>query len=637
MLTIKKNGGSIEYGLGLGSGASPSTLPEYHESYYFDQAPLPPRESRPRPRIGIVYWPTWGLSRFAHSAQLIAGADLYALQQESGYDGTVELRYQESASATVRTFKMHVVTAAPFVDTGASVTPAPTADDVRDWILTLVDSRYLHQQVVGTADATNASWKLTLEALINGACGTAITVTAPHADYSTPSTQWSTRKGRNLAVLADACAAAVNLRIFVATDGTVSVQTAADAVSAHGSWAATVFPDLHSGGVSNSSNAIPTSFSIIPWTTSGVGTVATGATGAAGIGGVLTAWVPHDSSGNYHTRFVTDAVAWLSATAAEAKFAGYVTPPTSALVHAWVVDYAAGTCEAVGAPGAYPFPLVGTVDTRPAPAGATIHTENSDASESGTTANLVFDLTRGAKIIQDGAGAGYDLATTLDASTTQIGVVNLSDQSFAGDKSSDTSFSAPTSGSGRVYSADTSFSSGGSGAYIYQNSVGTYNSGSVVGAWLDCASSNPTLHVQSGISGSSLRSVVLSAAFGGAAEFKWADATNDCVATLSALPPNTAAVGMVQLGLNGSFLVGGYNSTNFNYMIYRSGGGGGFFTGIDQAVGAFDSIQVYGGIITARTAYSPPTITGSKISGAALADLLSKLASAGLIIDSTSA
>lgn len=198
-----------------------------------DEFPLPHVIGAPPPKIGRLYWPAFGASRYAYGVYL---CDYYTLGQiRNALAGTTEVQVlfddSEDGSALFP-ITMHLIAARPVAQQDPLATPPadePTGEDEL-YFITLVDARYYWQFQHGSGQAsgwTPSSWSDLLETLLIRLGAPDINVDPVNAAYLTPTGKWDRDRieGKPTAVLADSAASMVGMRVCVDTEGRAWVQS----------------------------------------------------------------------------------------------------------------------------------------------------------------------------------------------------------------------------------------------------------------------------------------------------------------------------------------------------------------------------------------------------------------------------
>jgi len=350
----------------------PRPLPAYHPSYSKDPLPLPPTTPRGAPAWNRLEWPVWGLSRFAEMHMLLPGDDWIALSAQLDADRSVVIAFDDEAGGS-GTVLLRIVDAVPVADTRATPSSSTSGADEVLYALTLTDERYAWADNTYSPDTLSliapTSWGSLLSSLIESATGVTISSTTIDADltaagsiqYPQPQPLFASHHlhGRSASVLADAVAAALNVRILVVPNGTagsVSVQTWATAASTNDtSWV----PDLCGGGFRTKPPA--GTITVTQYGTDGIIDVFPVAVVGATSTRSLAVWLPHNGTGR--SRWVTDYTAWAAQELPDASVAGLTVPPPTSLIDRWVLDHDAGVTGLFTDWADYPWPLIGLAVT----------------------------------------------------------------------------------------------------------------------------------------------------------------------------------------------------------------------------------------------------------------------------------
>lgn len=373
MLTIRAASSSTSYPLCLpftGCPAPerrfPTDSPSINKTWLAQYA----LAERPAPDWNRLDWPVWGLLRYAEMHVLLTGDDWYALSAtfitNSGNRVTVAYDDTVGGSGTVA---LRVVDATPIADCRAAPSGLPLADASVLWHLTLTDERYFWAQRVHDGTGNDmADWGHLVAALILKAADVSVSPTALQSalvaagatQYDTPSTVWTSDniKGQNLAGLVDSACAAVNLRVVVGLDASVTVQTHVGATAA----LLTPIGDLAAGGYRLGTRALV--HDLVFYNRGGVVSTLTQSV-PTGVSGTLTSWIPHSSS-NAVARYVTDYANWTAPHVPHMTLAGFPAPPATAMVDRWVLDHDGATSSLLSDGAHYPWPLIGGLPVAPA-------------------------------------------------------------------------------------------------------------------------------------------------------------------------------------------------------------------------------------------------------------------------------
>lgn len=363
-------------------------VPRVNPAFFTSSLPLPPIPTFPDPRLNFVVWPVTGLSHYAIGHVLVDNA--VGATTATG----VTLSLTDDAADAARTLSMTVLNRRPLVDTRTTLVDSPgaaVANPFDGWILTLVDSRYLRRKVIASGDTIPLStWGELIHELGDAAGFTmesASTIQAlVHADFGTPDLDdWAAANlaGEGYSVAADAAAAAVGLRLVVATDGTVTAQVAATSDTVYATWlTATGRDNFATGGITEDRYSAPRYVQC-----DGVDVVMPSPTTRMDDRDHATLV---STSSAFRTKWVAVYSDWLAATFVTADLRGFIYPPVCGVVQH--VEYGLDTCSTrvVKHPSRYPLPLMAR-DKPPA-----------TGAGGGGAAPPCFDVVT--KICQDGYG-----------------------------------------------------------------------------------------------------------------------------------------------------------------------------------------------------------------------------------------
>lgn len=364
MLTIASSTASqpVVYPLDLpfdGLAAPTRRAPQYPAGYTREVVPRPPEVPATDPGWNRLDWPVHGASRAAEMNALLTGDDWAALRTQLSAARAVTVAWDDGAGGT-GSAKLYVKDVVAVSDSR----PGLAGDDtqVLYW-LTLADYRFTAASVSYAATAYTetppATWGDLLADLILQAFGQSLAnvagLNSAVSSFPPPTTYFSTLRlrGRNVVTLADAVAGAIQVRLYVALDGTVSWQTAATAS------AALVPPvgDLAAGGYRTPNKGRAASLFVTEYDANGIASLGTQVVGG-GVTGTLDVWLPYCSSG--WAAWAAQYTAWTDVPAPDMTFAGYPGYPASAAVDRFLLDHDAGTCSWLSDGAGYPWPLVGT-------------------------------------------------------------------------------------------------------------------------------------------------------------------------------------------------------------------------------------------------------------------------------------
>lgn len=357
MLSIKKTGGGTEYPIHLLEPDVLRAAQEWYDNGRFDELLNPagavwgqdPHQQTANYRIGSLYWPVVGASRFACAVVALGSYELGKLRADLGSTAAVTLTYTDDpddGGEPGREFPLYLLASRPLSRTTSAAFPSDEPDEDDLYLLTLVDKRYYWCHTPGTGlGSAPASWAALFTAL-GTRVGTTLTVDAVDADYLTPTAEWvsAAAKRTSAAVLLDRAAACVGSRIVVVPGGDF-VQRPSGA----NRTAATDFHDAYSipgdaderfggGGPIDSDEqlrGIPGTVLAV-WPDDTEETAAT-ATGVAAGKVLVTHDIPATASAGQRTALLAqwrdDYYAWADAPL-DAVYDGFLVPPTSGFVGA---------------------------------------------------------------------------------------------------------------------------------------------------------------------------------------------------------------------------------------------------------------------------------------------------------------
>lgn len=279
MLYIRAVGSSSNYPVTVLTREARDALTEWYDNGRYDELVNPAWgytdpgvRLRRHPRVGSLFWPVIGASRFAHGVFALDSWTLNRLRADQGTDPRVVLSFfdepgEDGESELTdenddgiddetgepitgvepgREYPLYMIASRPVVRTGAQVAALDDEPDYDDlYLVTLVDARYYWVHQTGTGDETGwapASWLEVFTSLFSQCVGSGGWVLDPVAgSYPPPSDRWGRQDHfrRPTAVLLDDAAQCVGSRIVV-TPGVVHVQRP----SAANLLAATVHADL---------------------------------------------------------------------------------------------------------------------------------------------------------------------------------------------------------------------------------------------------------------------------------------------------------------------------------------------------------------------------------------------------------
>jgi len=366
MLTIRAAASETEYPLSIPFRDQPDPIrrfPQHSPSLNKTWLAQYATPDRPQPAWNRLDWPMWGLLRYAEMHVLLPGDDWVLLRDAIAADQLVTVSFDDAAGGT-GSASLRVVDAQPVVDSRTVPSGNATNSDTVLWHLTLTDERYVYAQRVHDGSGNDLSdWGHLIASLIEQATSQTVSATTIQTDltaagstqYDNPTSVWGNDNvvGQNLAALIDSACAAVNLRVAVALDGTLSVQTHVTAKDA----LEIVDADLATGGYRRPRERRAETLSLVRYARGGI--LATDTRSVPdGVAGTLTAWVPH-STDDALDRYAADYRAWTEIDTPDMTLTGYLPPPTSACVDRWILDHDKAV-SALWCDGAdYPWPLVG--------------------------------------------------------------------------------------------------------------------------------------------------------------------------------------------------------------------------------------------------------------------------------------
>lgn len=346
---------------------------ELHPSYYKSILPLPPYPVRPPARVGQIWWPCWGASRFAVGHVLVTAADYASMIAVAGWteDKPVTVTLTDDAGSI--TLAMFVLTARPFNDPRAVALSTVDAAASQCWILTLVDGRYGNAGIRGAAGST-ATWG---DVVATAGASLGMTQSAGDVEtllvantpaYPTPVAEWWLASGvvdTNNAIRFDAACAAVGLRVAYSATGVPTVQGSAEALTAYTAWLADVTELGMAGGVFASVAETPKTLGLeFDSAAANVRLTATntGDRTAGTCDNVVNYTAASGDRTDYLTRFQGDMNRWLSLDQIEGVYIGYVEPPLSSAIYgvAYHCDREHAETHVVRAPAQYPWPMAAT-------------------------------------------------------------------------------------------------------------------------------------------------------------------------------------------------------------------------------------------------------------------------------------
>lgn len=178
-----------------------------------DHLPLPPLPDDGPVRIGVLRWPT-GASRCATFHALIDGTRLAEIRDAVGNPADyADLVFGDGVNDDI-TVSMRMLPTPVIHDTGSG-------DESKNlYLLTLVDQRFDWRWKVADIEETPASWSSLFSTLAT-ALDISISTDTISGDFDAPSRRWI-QYHKPLPTLLDAAAAAVQQRVVVALDGSVS-------------------------------------------------------------------------------------------------------------------------------------------------------------------------------------------------------------------------------------------------------------------------------------------------------------------------------------------------------------------------------------------------------------------------------
>lgn len=184
----------------------------------------PPREP---PRFGVLHWPV-GADRWATLFLPVTAAQRTALQTLLGTAPTAQtLRLTDGAGGSVAT-AMYLIGFYPITPRGGT-----TADPGDYFCAVFVDERYFWWQAgAAAAPAAPSTWTGLLTSLFSSVGVTATTIAPVPAAYLTPNqSRWDVGV-QPIPLLIEAAARTIGMRVVRALDGSVTVQSYAQAAAA---------------------------------------------------------------------------------------------------------------------------------------------------------------------------------------------------------------------------------------------------------------------------------------------------------------------------------------------------------------------------------------------------------------------
>lgn len=337
-------------------------LPPYGERLHrVEDLPIstPDAIEQPPPRLNTLYWPIFGVSRYAYAVFLLASDDVAALQADVIASGSrVTLSYTDSpdASDDPRVFPMYYIAARPVV--------LNDSEALDLYYVIFADIRYLWQNVTGIAGGPTMTWDEVFTQLVTILPDApAFTITdAVEAAYLTPSANWSidTLEGRNTTWLLDGAAAIVGSRIVMTPD-TFTLQRPTDANLA-------IAVDAYDANVTDTRLGGGGTLDDDDWTSSVPNTVKCVFPGSPPVVtlaptdglqiGEATAWMDIDASATSAeqlaaaTQWASDYYDWQAAPY-DVTWIGFIAPPDSGFLSAIEVSHDAGYTKVYRPPLAY--------------------------------------------------------------------------------------------------------------------------------------------------------------------------------------------------------------------------------------------------------------------------------------------
>lgn len=174
--------------------------------------PVPTYPPQPKPRINTLYWPT-GACRWSQGLFLIDGYNMQQILQELTTSGSITVNSAELLSMTTPENGNAGVEAAMYLLPPRPVSPSSVDITQRLWILPLVDARYFWQNMP-VLNINYSSWNA-LFASLASSLGIELYVDPIAAVYGVPDPIDFKRKYDNAAMLLDAAAATIGMRVVV--------------------------------------------------------------------------------------------------------------------------------------------------------------------------------------------------------------------------------------------------------------------------------------------------------------------------------------------------------------------------------------------------------------------------------------
>lgn len=420
------------YFTGVDPGHHLTDVQTLNHLFQMSALPLPPLPEWPEAKLNRVVWPVVGLSHHAYGHLLLANEDAATV-------GTAcTLNLTDAAADTARTLNLHILNRRPLVDTRATLSDAPAAGSdgtyFDGWVLTVVDSRYLRRQIVESGDTLTVT---TWGDLIRNA-GVAAGFTMPsassinakvHADLGAPdATAWSvgTLAGESYAVVADAAAYAVGLRLVVSTGDVVFCDAASDSETAYAAWlTATGRNEFISGGISDDRYSAPLKVSCLSAT--GTGLDVTLPSPTPRLGDTAPAHLTSGTSG-FRTKWVETYSDWLAVTCVTGDVRGFVYPPVTGTTQHVEYLIPDGLTRINKVPSRFPLPLLRSLPVGSG-GGSGLATQNVDGSDAiAATTKILAETTMGVEFV---AGGTENTLRGLIATRSLRGIVDTAAQQWA--------------------------------------------------------------------------------------------------------------------------------------------------------------------------------------------------------------
>lgn len=353
-----------------------------HPAYHKSHLPLPPLPWRPDARLGQIYWPCWGMTRFAFGHVLVSAAAYSSMiagggDWSTGFGRDVFVTLTDDRNSPI-TLPMQVKSARPFADPRAVASAVVDGTIKQAWILTLADFRYTSGYIgVGTA----STWGDLIYDLLNSLADLSQTASGINSilgefspAYINPplAELWQNTDFTQIKV--EAALAAVNLRTVPVTRDNYyndyHVQGPLEASSAWSSWLAAygqymaipVNSSRGAGGLIDGGAENPLGIYLDFHGSAGVDQISKSFTGST-IEDYLSAQLNFISNstdrGNHAQRYADDAARWLALGQIDATFSGFVPVPLSSIPYGVIYrdDAKCAETRIVRSPHLHPWPL----------------------------------------------------------------------------------------------------------------------------------------------------------------------------------------------------------------------------------------------------------------------------------------